>query len=184
MQQVSHQTVKLSKGKHSSPKHGACVMELASMLAGEPFSDHPQSVSTPIASFLRAYNDMVDDERRQDLYEYAARTVGTVAPEWVEDLRAQRLISWAEEIWERRTRWSLLAGFRRRRLICHQGHQDPEAAARYAIQTISKVSNETHAGVLALVDELIATGADTPAAAARRCRVTPSEVDPVLSLTE
>ena len=44
MSTVSHQTIKLSKGKHSSPRDGACVMELASMLAGEKFTDHPESV--------------------------------------------------------------------------------------------------------------------------------------------
>jgi len=34
-------------------------MELASMLAGEPFSDHPDSVCPTIAGFLRAYNEFV-----------------------------------------------------------------------------------------------------------------------------
>ena len=52
-------------------------MELASMLAGERFSDHPRSVCRVIASFLRAYNDAVDDRRRQDLYRCAAQVVGT-----------------------------------------------------------------------------------------------------------
>ena len=33
----SHQTVRLARGKHSSPRDGVCVMELASMLAGEQF---------------------------------------------------------------------------------------------------------------------------------------------------
>ena len=73
MPPVSHQTIKLSRGRHSSAEHGACVMELASMLAGEGFSDHPRSVSRPIASFLRGYNDLVDDRRREDLYGYAAQ---------------------------------------------------------------------------------------------------------------
>jgi hypothetical protein len=41
---VSHQTIRLSKGKHASAEQGACVMELASMLGGEPFNDHPGSV--------------------------------------------------------------------------------------------------------------------------------------------
>src|ERR1700756_2774838 len=77
MSPVSYQTIKLSKGKHTSPEDGACVMELASMLAGEQFSDHPASVCPVIGSFLRAYNDSVDDNRRQDLYAYAARVVGT-----------------------------------------------------------------------------------------------------------
>ena len=39
MSPVSYQTIKLSKGKHTSPEEGACVMELASMLAGETFTD-------------------------------------------------------------------------------------------------------------------------------------------------
>ena len=36
MTRVTHQTVRLTTGKHTSPSDGACVMELASMLAGEP----------------------------------------------------------------------------------------------------------------------------------------------------
>ena len=40
---VRHQTVKLSRGAHESPAEGACVIELASMLAGEEFSDDPVS---------------------------------------------------------------------------------------------------------------------------------------------
>jgi hypothetical protein len=41
----SHQAmIKLSPGRDAGPKQGACVMELASMLAGGPFSDHPPTV--------------------------------------------------------------------------------------------------------------------------------------------
>ncbi|MBV9806078.1 MAG: hypothetical protein JO286_02790, partial [Solirubrobacterales bacterium] len=54
MSPVSYQTIKLSKGKHTSPEDGACVMELASMLSGEPFTDHPASVCPVIGSFLRS----------------------------------------------------------------------------------------------------------------------------------
>jgi hypothetical protein len=31
----------LSPGKHRNPRSGACFMELASLLAGERWSDHP-----------------------------------------------------------------------------------------------------------------------------------------------
>src|ERR1044072_7923842 len=68
MTHASHQTVRLSQGKHRDPDHGACVMELSSMLAGEPFSDRPRCVDPVIAAFLRTYNDGLDDRRRQDLY--------------------------------------------------------------------------------------------------------------------
>jgi len=57
MSPVSYQTIKLSKGKHSSPDDGACVMELARILAGEPFTDHPAAECSVIRSFMRAYND-------------------------------------------------------------------------------------------------------------------------------
>jgi hypothetical protein len=57
MSQLSHQIVQLSDGSHRSPDDGGCVMELASMLAGEPFTDRPASVCPVIAAFLRTYND-------------------------------------------------------------------------------------------------------------------------------
>ena len=67
MAPISYQTITLSRGKHVSPEDGACAMELASMLAGEPFNDHPQSVCPVIGSFLRAYNDRIDDTDRLPL---------------------------------------------------------------------------------------------------------------------
>ena len=157
MPPISYQTMKLSRGRHSSPEHGACVMELASMLAGEPFSDHPHSVSRPIAAFLRRYNDLLDDRRRQDLYPYAALAVGTGADSETENERVQRLLGWADELWLRR-RWPARSGIltarRRRQRVGH-----PEAAASYAIRAIPKLCDETHVAALALVDELIAIGA-------------------------
>jgi hypothetical protein len=87
---VSHQTVRLSHGCHAQPADGACVMELASMLAGEKFSDRPKSVCRVIASFLRAYNDALDVERRQDLYRCAAQVVGTRSSRATERARLAR----------------------------------------------------------------------------------------------
>src|SRR4051794_29237301 len=89
---VSHQTVTLARGKHTSPRAGACVMELASMLAGEEFTDRPASVCPVVGAFLRAYNDAVDDRRRQDLYGYASAAVGTRASAAVTRRRAQRCL--------------------------------------------------------------------------------------------
>jgi hypothetical protein len=89
--QTSHQTVRLSRGRHADPADGACVMELASMLAGERFTDHPRSVCRVIAAFLRTYNDSIDDRRRQDLYRCAAQVVGTRASRATERARLARL---------------------------------------------------------------------------------------------
>ena len=159
MPPVSHQTIKLSRGRHSSPEHGACVMELASMLAGEGFSDHPRSVSRPIASFLRGYNDLLDDARRADLYRFASLTVGTADSADVEDARAARLLEWADDRWERRSSRSMLDRLRLRR-VQKERSGDPEPAGTYAVHAIGRVTDETHAAALALVDELIAIGAD------------------------
>jgi hypothetical protein len=87
---ISHQTVRLSRGRHISPQQGACVMELASMLADEPFSDHPRAVCPLIAAFLRRYNDSLDDDRRQELVEIAALVVGSVGPAGTLERRAGR----------------------------------------------------------------------------------------------
>jgi hypothetical protein len=46
-----NQTVRLAGARHSSP-HGVCVMELASMLAHEPFSDRAGSAALGPGRFL------------------------------------------------------------------------------------------------------------------------------------
>src|SRR6201992_3788039 len=102
MSPVSYQTIKLSKGKHTTPEDGACVMELASMLAGEQFSDHPASVCPVIGSFLRGYNDSVGGSRRQGPYAHACRAAGTRASADVQRTRAERLLRWSAELRQRR----------------------------------------------------------------------------------
>ncbi len=177
MSQVSHQTIKLGKGKHQTPEQGACVMELASMLAGEPFSDHPRSASAPVASFLRRYNDLLDERRRQDLYPYAARVVGTVASPDVELARTERLLAWADELWERR-RWParcrLIAVRRARSRVSH-----PEVAGSYAVRALPRMCDQTHAEALELVDELIELGAEHGRDAQREPRARELSAHPV-----
>ena len=94
MSPASHQTARLTRGKHSDPEHGTCVMELASMLAGEAFGDHPRSVCPVVASFLRSYNDGVGDDLRDDLYRYAAEAVGTGGRADVTVARARLCHDW------------------------------------------------------------------------------------------
>jgi len=91
----TYQTVKLSAGRHPAPHLGACVMELASMLAKEPFTDRPATISPVIGAFLRTYNDGLDDGRRQDLYPLASLIVGTAASRAVERERASRCLAFS-----------------------------------------------------------------------------------------
>ena len=161
MPPVSHQTIKLSSGKHSSPHEGACVMELASMLAGEPFGDHPASVCPVIGSLLRAYNDSVDDETRQDLYAYAAKVVGSRAGAEVQQLRARRVAAWSSELLLRRLSRFLPPAAARR--ICRMRTPPLDSVGTHAVRLIPRHTGRTHAAVLALVDELLAMGTPVPA---------------------
>ena len=66
----------LSRGKHRSPKKGACFMELASFLAGEAWSDHPTCTHPLLASMARDVNDHVDDFARSRLVPLIPEVIG------------------------------------------------------------------------------------------------------------
>src|SRR5919197_4677311 len=139
----SHQTVRLARGRHASRHAGVCVMELASMLADEPFSDRARCISPTIGAFLRTYNDGLDDERRQDLYPVAAAIVGTAARRAVERERINRCLAFAQQHGTR------LPG--RRAAL---GLATPEAAGALAARAALEAG--AHAEALSLVDELVA----------------------------
>ena len=153
MSPVSYQTINLSKGKHSDPEEGACVMELASMLAGEPFTDHPASVCPVIGSFLRSYNDSIDSDSRQGLYEYASKIVGSRASATIQQARAARLAQWADEMQRTRPAWFVLRS--PLRAIARLRRPPVDAVGTYAVHSIREHTDRTHASALALVDELL-----------------------------
>src|SRR5262249_17161328 len=92
---ATFQAARLGPGRPDGPGAVVCIMEPAAMLSGERFSDHPVSVCPVIGSLLRAYNDNLDDRRRQDLYRYAAEAVYTRADFPLQRRRAQIAIDWA-----------------------------------------------------------------------------------------
>jgi hypothetical protein len=121
-------------------------MELASMLAHEPFSDRARSISPTIGALLRTYNDGLDDDRRQELYAVAAAIVGTAARRSVERERINRCLAFARE-------HSATMPGRRAAL----GLATPEAAG--ALAAGAALAACAHADVLALVDDLVALSA-------------------------
>ena len=66
----------LSAGRHRNPRRGACFMEFASYLAGERWSDHPACTDRTLAALARGVNDLVADDRRDELVELIPRVVG------------------------------------------------------------------------------------------------------------
>ncbi|GAB3199795.1 hypothetical protein GCM10027062_17440 [Nocardioides hungaricus] len=66
----------LSRGRHRTPKRGACFMELASVLAGERWSDHPACTHPLLAQLARQVNDLTTDEGRRWLTPLIPSVVG------------------------------------------------------------------------------------------------------------
>jgi len=77
----------LSAGKHRSPRKGACVMEYASFLAGEKWSDHPACTHPLLAELARQVNDFTHDGRRQALAELVPELIGRTGSDLRIDLR-------------------------------------------------------------------------------------------------
>ena len=77
----------LSRGKHRRLRQGACVMEYASYLAGEKWSDHPACTHPLLAELARQVNDFISDEARQALVELVPDVIGLTGSDLRVDLR-------------------------------------------------------------------------------------------------
>jgi hypothetical protein len=126
-------------------------MELASMLAGESFSDRPSCVDPVIGGLLRAYNDSVDGERRQDLYRLAAEVVGSASTIEVERARAARCLAFANQH-RSRSRWG------RRRPPALAAHLGSDAPGVLAVRSLGRIDEHAHLELLAFIGELLAIG--------------------------
>lgn len=80
----------LSRGKHRSPRKGACFMEMASYLAGERWSDHPRCTHPLLASVARLVNDFTSDRQRQRLAELIPSVIGLTSSDPRVDARIAR----------------------------------------------------------------------------------------------
>src|ERR1700677_275045 len=86
----SIENLKLSKGSHTSTD-GACVMELVSYLANEPWSDHPQCASKSITVLAIWINDAGDQAHRDTLQELAGKIINTY--DWKKEPARAKLYS-------------------------------------------------------------------------------------------
>jgi hypothetical protein len=68
----------LSRGKHRNARKGACFMEFASYLAGEPWSDHPACTHPLLAGVARDVNDCTTDAGRARLAPMIPSVIGLV----------------------------------------------------------------------------------------------------------
>lgn len=77
----------LSRGKHRRPRRGACFMELASYVAGEPWSDHPACTHPALATMARDVNDYTSDANRGRLAPLIPSVIGLTDPDPLVDVR-------------------------------------------------------------------------------------------------
>ena len=103
---------------------------------------------------LRAYNDSIDDQRRKDLYAYAAKVVGSRTSEDVQRARAERLTAWALALEQRG--WTRLLVPTRLRTLARNPQAD--VVGSHAVRAVRKHTDQTHSDVLALIDELLTIG--------------------------
>ena len=150
---ISHQNVRLGPGRHPRPGKVVCVMELASMLAGERFGDRPVAVCPVLGAILRAYNDNVDDRRRQDLYRFAADAVDTRRDYRVQRERADVALGWAV------ARYQSRGGT----LLAPPDPEGPRDEIGYYVvgalaggRRLGAWSDEEHAATIGLLEDLIA----------------------------
>jgi hypothetical protein len=89
------ESLPLEPGSHSSPEQGVCIVELASILARERFSDEPDCVCAVIGAFLRSWNDRASYVDRQRLRPYAERIVGTRSRRAITHRRRDICLVWS-----------------------------------------------------------------------------------------
>jgi hypothetical protein len=138
-----------------------CVVELASVLAREEFSDRPRCVCPVIAAYLRAWNDRAGYVDRQRLRPYAERIVGSRGDRRLTRERRDICLRWGSAeprggAWRRslkrlwlRVRIGVSCGLA---AAVKLNEGAGEFAARVAF------SRGDHEGALDLLDKLLATG--------------------------
>jgi hypothetical protein len=160
---------RLAPGAHASPGEGICVVELASVIADEEFSDRPRCVCPVIGALLRGLNDRAAHAERQRLAPYAQRIVGCRAGRLATRRRRDMCLEWAgADLRRGRVRRLLSKAAIRMRmaLFCGVGAaiRPNEGAGDYAARVA--LARADAAGAFDLLDALLAIG--TPRGLKRR----------------
>jgi hypothetical protein len=157
-------SVRLTPGTHASPRDGACVVELASLIAGEEFSDRPQCVDPVIAAFLRGWNDRAADANRQRLRPYAELIVGTRESAELTRARRETCLEWADGEAGRGALRALRRAMTRIRIAAYCGVwaavRLDEGGGDYAARVA--FSRRDFEGAFALLNAMLATGPSGP----------------------
>ena len=147
----------------STPPRGGRLRDGARVDArGRAFTDHPACVCPVIGSFLRAYNDSVDDERRQDL---TATRRGSSAARVAQRGARPRRAPGRVELGELPAALRALLARPDRARDVHMRKPHPPGGARSPSRPRDPPAHrQSHAAALGLIEELLAIGyAERPA---------------------
>ena len=108
MAELDLDSLVLEAGRHSRAEVGMSVLEAVTVVSNEKFSDRPRTVSKVIEAFLRAWNDALEDEQRQDLKPYIHKVINSVLTDDVEEHRAWQATDWLVRV--QATTWLKAAG--------------------------------------------------------------------------
>lgn len=156
----------LSRGKHWSPRRGACFMEFASVLAGERWSDHPACTHPVLSALARAVNDLIGDGDRQQLLGLVPTVVGRTGDErtWLA-LPVAVAASVVHDVPEAKQR-VLAAGLLQAERLCGD---DPALAS---VRRQAREALESVPGAVRWVEQLGVRGRITPKMFVRNCAPT------------
>lgn len=70
---IKNCAIKLSRGSHSSPQDGMCIMECVAYIAGEKHTDRPKCACSYLTGFAIKLNDIASFEQRQRLLPFIMR---------------------------------------------------------------------------------------------------------------
>jgi hypothetical protein len=129
----------LSRGRHRSPRRGACFMEFASFLAGERWSDHPACTHPLLGQLARRVNDLTSDAGRQELVPLIPSVVGRLGDDrtWITlpvAVAAEPILDVPEA-----TQRVLAAGLLSAHRVCDDGGADLTATGRKAREALDLV---------------------------------------------
>ncbi len=99
MPTIDIETIHLATGAHEENGVG-CMIEWASRLAGEPWSDHPKCVSKVIGEFCRSWNDSIADQETRDrlLKPYLTKVLNTNTGAADERVRSWMATDWLARV--------------------------------------------------------------------------------------
>jgi hypothetical protein len=157
-------SVRLEPGRHRSPDDGVCVVELASIVGGERFTDRPRCVDPVIGAFLRSWNDGAGYADRQRLAPYASIVVDTGGYRRISRIRRDICLSYGGAKLDRGSLRRAAARLRMRTRIAWAVGFFPaiwlkEGAGAYAARVCF-----AHGGIdeaFALLDRLLAVGSSS-----------------------